>query len=277
MQRPKRALSFVPYNNHLKNAELKDICDYSGPKILIFDSDYGAAISFLRHQLESVTSYVCLQEPQWSETESYEELISGSECGEPDVKIGEDDVMSIYFTGGTTGRPKGAMRTHRHLVSNAVARAVELRIDYDDRPLLVLPMYHVACEDNIVGHFFMPNTIHIRREGRFNPAEMLDYIAQYRITVCQMVPTMLHATLQVPDAARYDVSSLRLIPYGGSSMPVELLKLALRTLQCGFLQLYGQTESGPLTTVLKPEDHLLDGSEKKLRRLASSGRGGYQL
>ncbi len=82
---------------------------------------------------------------------SYEKVISDNEAEEPNMEIQEDDVMSIFFTGGTTGRPKGAMHTHRHLMSDALARVIELKVDYDDRPLISFPMYRVACEDNIVG------------------------------------------------------------------------------------------------------------------------------
>ncbi len=133
-------------------------------------------------------------------------------------------------------------------------------------------MYHVACEDNIVRHSFMPNTIHIRREGGFNAVDVLSYIEKEKITRCQMVPTMIHTLLQTPDIEKFNLSSLKLILYAGAPMPVELLKNALKVFKCGFAQLYGQTESGPFTTVLKPEDHILDGSEKKIQRLASSGR-----
>lgn len=263
---------FCPFNNHLRKLELIDICNYSKPKFLIADIDYGNMVGSIKPDLKSVETYICLQKPKWAFMKNYEEIIIENDPSEPDVAIEEDDVISIFFTGGTTGKPKGAMRTHRHLVSDAVARVIELKVEYDDRPLISFPMYHVACEDNIVGHFFMPNTMHIKREGGFNPAELLSYISRNHITVCQMVPTMLHAVLQAFDGASYDLSSLRLIVYGGSSMPVELLKRALETLKCGFLQVYGQTESGPLTTVLKPEDHILDGSGKKLQRLASAGR-----
>jgi acyl-CoA synthetase (AMP-forming)/AMP-acid ligase II len=117
-------------------------------------------------------------------------------------------------------------------------------------------MYHVACEDNIVRHTYMPNTFVIKREGAFNPDEVLELIGREKITRCQLVPTMLHALLQSPNIDRYDLSSLRLILYAASVMPVELLKKALAVFSCGFAQLYGQTESGPLTTVLKPEDHV---------------------
>jgi len=180
--------------------------------------------------------------------------------------------MSIFFTAGTTGKPKGAMRTHRHLVSNAIAGVIELRVSYNEKAFISFPMYHVSCEDNIGRHFFMPNTIYIKREGQFDPKEVLELLSTERITMCQFVPTMINALLQCRDIDRYDLSSLRLMMYAAAPMPVELLKRALQKFRCGFAQFYGQTESGPLMTMLHPEDHVLEGTERQLQKLGSAGR-----
>jgi long-chain acyl-CoA synthetase len=270
---------FCPYNNHLKQYELKDILDYSTPRLFFLDRDFAGMIRDLSSGLKSVEKYVCLQMSEEDLFEDYEKfLIQGSD-EEPSVRIFEDDVLSIIFTAGTTGKPKGAMRTHRHLLSDAVASVIELGVSYDERVLITFPMYHVACEDNIVRHSFMPNTIHIKKEGGFKPEKVLEYVSKERITRAQFVPTMIHSLIQVSDVNQYDLSSLRLILYAGSSMPVELLKKALAVFPCGFAQMYGQTESGPFTTVLKPEDHIMDGSEQRLARLASSGKAAinYEL
>jgi len=263
---------FCPYNNHFKQSELKDILEYSTPRYLFVDSDFVELVGALKPELNSVEKYICLQKTSLPFMEDYEALVAHGRGEEPKIRVLENDVLSIIFTGGTTGKPKGAMRTHRHLMSNAVAGVIELKVDYDERVMITFPMYHVACEDNIVRHSFMPNTFYIRREGAFNPEEVLAYISKERITRCQFVPTMIHSLIQAPNIDRYDLSSLRLILYAASVMPVELLKKALAIFSCGFAQLYGQTESGPLTTVLKPEDHVLDGSEKRLARLASCGK-----
>ncbi len=263
---------FCPYNNHLKQWEVKDILDYSTPRFLFVDGDFADGVSGLKDQLSFVEKYICLQKPANAYMQDYEALISRGQKAEPDTTVLEDDVLSIIFTAGTTGRPKGAMRTHRHLMADATASVIELRVGYDEAVLITFPMYHVACEDNIVRHSYMPNTIHIRREGGFNPEQVLEYISKERISRCQFVPTMIHSLIQVPDVKKYDLSSLQLILYAGSSMPVELLKKALSVFPCGFAQMYGQTESGPFTTVLKPEDHILDGSEKRVERLLSSGK-----
>ncbi|HME42886.1 MAG TPA: long-chain-fatty-acid--CoA ligase [Syntrophorhabdales bacterium] len=263
---------FCPYNNHFKQEELGEVINYSLPRFLFVDQDFVDIVSTLKLALRSVERYVCLQQPTPVFMDDYEAIVGRGCSEEPDASVREDDVLSIIFTGGTTGKPKGAMRTHRHLMSNAVASVIELKVDYDDKILIAFPIYHVAGEDNIVRHTFMPNTIHTRREGRFKPEEVLEYISRERITRCQFVPTMIHSLLQVTDIGRYDLRSLRLILYTGSSMPVELLRNALAVFPCRFAGLYGLTEGGPVTTLLKPEDHLLDGSEKSLARLASCGK-----
>jgi acyl-CoA synthetase (AMP-forming)/AMP-acid ligase II len=263
---------FCPYNNHLKERELTEILNYSNPRFLILDEDFADILDSIKGHLASLGSYICLQKPRWPFMLDYEALISKGEKKEPGVKIRNEDIMSIFFTAGTTGKPKGAMRTHGHVVSNAITGIIELKVSYDERVLISFPMYHVAGEDNIGRHFFMPNTVFIRREGQFDPEEVLELISTKRITICQLVPTMMNALLQYRDIDQYDLNSLRLIIYTGAPMPVELLKRALQRFKCGFVQLYGQTEGGPTITILYPEDHILEGSDQQLQKLGSAGR-----
>jgi acyl-CoA synthetase (AMP-forming)/AMP-acid ligase II len=263
---------FCPYNNHLKDKELNDIINYSSPEFLFLDEDYGEMIESIKPRLESVKHYMCLQKPRWFFMEDYERLLSRGDKKEPGIKILEGDIMSIFFTAGTTGRPKGAMRTHRHVVSNAITGVIELKVSYDEKALISFPMYHISCEDNIGRHFFVPNTMYIKREGQFDPKEVLELLSKEKITMCQFVPTMINALLQCQDIDRYDLSSLRLIMYAAAPMPVGLLKRALKKFKCDFAQFYGQTESGPLMTILHPEDHVLEGTEQQLRKLGSAGR-----
>ncbi len=107
----------------------------------------------------------------------YSDLIAQGDNAEPNVKISDDDLVSIFLTSGTTGRPKGAMRTHRHDLINMMTCALELGIRYDDRALLLFPFYHVTFADNL-RHILMANTIVIRREGSFDPKEVLGSVVQ---------------------------------------------------------------------------------------------------
>jgi acyl-CoA synthetase (AMP-forming)/AMP-acid ligase II len=200
----------------------------------------------------------------------YEQIMAGQLESEPDVDIKEDDLMSIFLTSGTTGKPKGVMRTQRHNYLNALAGAIELSLRPDDRVLLLFPFYHVTLEDRFC-HILRGNTIVIRREGNFNSREVLGLLARHRITICQFVPTIINSLLQEKSIEEFDLSALRLILYAASPMPVNLLKQALKRFKCGFMQFFGQTETGPLTTVLPPEDHLIE-TEVGQKRLASCGR-----
>ncbi|MBN2031665.1 MAG: long-chain-fatty-acid--CoA ligase [Deltaproteobacteria bacterium] len=262
---------FVPVNNLLRPTELKQILEYVDPRFLFFDSDYESVIGTAIDDGDAIEYQIALGSPASGLFKRYEELIEKGEPEEPKVPISDDDVVSIFLTSGTTGRPKGAMRTHRHVYIDVLVGAIELSLRHDDRALMVFPFYHVTWEDNM-RHVLMANTIVIRKEGSFDAKEVLGLLEAHQITVCQLVPTMISTILQIEDLEKYDLSRLRLLTYTASPMPVELLKRTMRRFKCQFMQFYGQTETGPLTTVLRPEDHVLEGSEAQSAKLASAGR-----
>jgi len=262
---------FVPVNNLLKEKELRQILDYIEPRFLVTEPDFENGIQGLAAHIPSLQSLWSLRKDPGGPFAPYEALIQGGAANEPEVTVTDDDTMSIFLTSGTTGLPKGAMRSHRQDVLNAVTGAIEMKLDYNDRAVILFPLYHVTFEDQL-RYFLMGNTVYIRKEGAFDPREVLEILERERITICQFVPTMVSAMLQEKDIEKYDLSHLRLIPYAAAPMPVELLKRAMTRFKCGFAQFYGQTETGPLTTLLRPEDHILDGTPEQLARLASSGR-----
>lgn len=261
---------FVPINNLLRQKELRQILEYLEPRFLIFDKNFTEIIQSSLHDLKCVEFPIVLQSAA-DGFRQYEKLISRGEYTEPEAALTDDDIVSIFLTSGTTGRPKGALRTHRHDLINMMTCAIEMGLRRDDRALLLFPFYHVTFADNL-RHILMANTVVIRKEGGFDPEAVLDILSTERITTCQFVPTMINAMLQVESHEKYDLSCLRLIIYAASPMPVELLKKAMHTFACSFAQMYGQTETGPCTTVLKPEDHVIEGSNAQTARLASAGR-----
>lgn len=262
---------FVPINNLLKEREMRQILEYIQPRFLIVHPDFEDVARGLAGEMPFLEFPYLVQEHPQAPFSSYEALVQGGAAHEPRIQVTDDDLMSIFLTSGTTGRPKGAMRSHRQDVMNAVTGAIEMKLGYDDRAVILFPVYHVTFEDQI-RYFLMGNTVYLRREGAFDSKEVLEILSREKITICQFVPTMVSAMLQEEGIENYDLSHLRLIPYAAAPMPVELLKRAMARFQCGFAQFYGQTETGPLTTLLRPEDHILDGSEEQVARLASSGR-----
>jgi long-chain acyl-CoA synthetase len=260
----------MPVNNLLRERELVRDMGYVKPRFLFYQAEFSEMVSKVMGQAPSLEMGVCLGPPAIPGHREYEQIMDGQSEGEPVAAVEEDDLMSIFLTSGTTGRPKGAMRTHRQNCLNALSAAVELGLTPDDRVLLLFPFYHVTFEDRFC-HLLRGNTIVIRREGSFRAPEVLELLAKHRITICQFVPTMINTMLQEKNLEDFDLSSLRLILYAAAPMPVELLKIALQRFQCGFMQFYGQTETGPMTTVLRAEEHRL-ATQEDLDRLASCGR-----
>ncbi|MEW6667103.1 MAG: long-chain-fatty-acid--CoA ligase [Thermodesulfobacteriota bacterium] len=262
---------FVPVNNLLKRSELLQILNYIKPRYLVFGPEFLDRVEDVRGELTHTEVFLCTGSGETPFSVSYEDLISRGSAEEPGVEVTDEDVISIFLTSGTTGLPKGAMRTHKNIYINALTCTAEIGLKTQDRTLQVYPFYHITFEDNL-RHILMANTIVIRKEGGFDAREVLATLSRERISVCQFVPTMISSLLQVESYDNYDLSHFRLMVYAASPMPVELLKQAVTRFKCQFTQLYGQTETGPTITLLRPEDHVVDGTPEQLSRLASAGR-----
>ena len=270
---------FCPFNAGFREKELEGIINYSEPRFLFFENISAERIDAVSCEVASPEHYVCLgappeRRPGDTPFVDYDALMSDGSPSEPDVVVQDSDVMSIFFTSGTTGKPMGAVRTHRHLITAAYSIAIEERIYYGERILITSPLDHVSFESNMGRCVLFPNTAVLWR-GSFDPEAVLSTLQEERITIASFVPTMLNALLRLPDIPRFDLSGLRLIIYAGSPMPLTLLKKALKVFEpmgVGFLQHYGLTESGPSITVLPPEDHILDESDPRSSRLSSAGR-----
>jgi acyl-CoA synthetase (AMP-forming)/AMP-acid ligase II len=165
-------------------------------------------------------------------------------------------------TSGTTGTPRAAMLTRDGQWGNALGLALEQRLSPEDVHLATMPLYHVGGRALVLSHTLRGCTVHLH--DAFDAAAVAADIEHHRITTTQVVPTMIAWLL---DAQPRDLSSLRLIWYASAPMPVELLRRGLERFGPIFVQGYGQTESGPLATVLTPAEH-----DPGAEHLASAGR-----
>ncbi len=267
----KTGMAFVPLNYRLSGRELIYIINDSESKILFFAKEYLPLVENIRQELKGVKTYICIDDFVVG-TSSYEELISCSDPSEPDSSsINEKDLVTIFYTSGTTGYPKGAMISHRNRIADMIHQVTDLEyIEPEDTHLNIGPLYHVGGLAQSHGHLYRGCTVVVLSE--FDHKRIFEIIEKERIRTFWGAPTMIQMLLDYPEAKNYDVSSLKTITYAGSPMPVEVLKRAIGFFGENLLiQFFGMTETGPQITHLPRKDHILQGTERQMKRLRSCG------
>ena len=172
-----------------------------------------------------------------------------------DPNVTSDQLAQIQYTSGTTSAPKGAMMQHKAILSEYISCIHALDYAADDRALAALPLYHTAQ----MQAFFMPQmlvgtcTYLIDGPSALNVFQMID---RHRLNSFFAPPTVWISLLRHPEFDSFDLSSLQKIYYGASIMPGPILgELALRLPGAALYNVYGQSEIGPVATVLSPAEH----------------------
>jgi len=251
---------FVPVNTRLAPAEIAYWVSDSESRVLFCDDTFAPAARRLKDEgaIPSVERIVWMGTGSPPDgAVSHDALIDAADPAE-DAGRGYDDLAGLFYTGGTTGRSKGVMLSHRNLVFNAFNTFSAFRIDVDARWLHAAPMFHIADCAAVFGitltagsHYFIP---------AFDPVAVMRATERYRVTDQLLVPTMCNMLVNHPDIGKYDLSSLRHVVYGASPMPDAVILKAMEALpECSFSHAYGQTECAPLATACGPEYHVMEG------------------
>lgn len=260
-------------NTRLAPAELAFLIDDSEAKALIVDDTFLEAGRTLRKECPSLEHLVYAGSGACpADCESLEEMTTAERVAKP-VVISGDDVAGVFYTGGTTGRQKGALLTHSNLVANAKHALITLAYSEHDRYLHAGPMFHLADGASTVALTWVGGT-HVIMPG-FAPRPWLELVDAERVTRAMLVPTMVTMLLAegVPDGI--DISTLESVLYGASPMPQSVLKEAFEMLGCDWCQVYGMTEASPIVTFMTHEDHrrgLAGDDPVASARLRSAGR-----
>ena len=245
----------------------------SGSCILLVDDAFVPMVKEVRAHAKNVRDVVyCGDGPVPEGMIGYEQIVAEA-APVPDAVRRGTDLAGIFYTGGTTGFPKGVMLSHMNLCSSGLALRAEGMAQAGDVYLHAAPMFHLADMGLAMAHWFEGNT-HVIIPS-FSPDAVLDAIARFRVSHALLVPTMIqmlvdHPSMQGPR----DLSSMKSIVYGASPIAEAVLDRAMRALPAvGFAQAYGMTELSPLATVNPAYNHSLEG--RKLGKLRSAGRAGY--
>lgn len=266
---PQLGAVVVPINFRLTPQEIKYIVDHSGAKTIAVDPELAPLIEDVRSSLEGVEHFILMSEKPREGYLTYEELLAGGTPEFDAPEVSDDELLGLFYTSGTTAEPKGVMLTHKNMLANI--RHSEGTYNYlpSDVYLHAAPMFHLADGAALFSHTFRGATQAFI--PRFDPKQVLETISRERVSLLLLVPTMLNFLLQQPDLASYDLSSMRHLTYGASPIAPDLLRRAMKVLNCQFGQGYGLTEASPLLTVLTNEDHIVT-DEKSEQRLASCGK-----
>ncbi|MEH7414328.1 fatty acid--CoA ligase family protein [Neobacillus drentensis] len=177
---------------------------------------------------------------------SFTQVIASGEQSFQAPTLEEDEVAIILYTSGTTGKPKGAMLTHKNLYSNAKDVGDYLKMNQDDRVVTVLPMFHVFCLTVALNAPLLSGAT-LLIAPKFSPNEIFSLIKDHKATVFAGVPTMYNFLYQYPDGNPDDLGSLRLCISGGASLPVALLKNFEKKFNVLISEGYGLSEASPVT------------------------------
>ncbi len=257
----------VPLNYRSVGRELAYLINDSEINTLILESEFADVVNSIRHELAAVRNFICL-DAALENMLSYEQLISGFPPDEPTDDVEADDHCVLFYTSGTTGRPKGAIHTNKSLVAEIQVRHGDFCSN--DIALCVMPFFHVGgSAANLFPAFARGATIVIHRT--FDETLVLAAIEKEKVTYVGLVPAMIIRLLEHPNLSQYDLSSLRTIMYVGAPMPLEALKRGIGHFGEIFTQLFGQTETLNLA-VLEKEEHKLEGPPEKIKRLESAGK-----
>ena len=260
----------VPLNIRWSAFENEDALRDSRPKLLIVDAAFAAIGSALTQKLGSFKLIYADDAPAALPADAldYEAILADS-APIPDADAAETDLAGIFYTGGTTGRSKGVMLSHRNLMSNARNMAAEVGPVEDSCYLHAAPMFHLADAGVSYLQFLIGGAHAVIR--MFTPENVAQAIQKYRATEVLLVPTMIQMFVDFPDLQSFDLSSLRRIVYGASPISEAVLDRAIARLpNVEFVQAYGMTELSPAATYLPWKDHIGEGRAK--RRHRSGGR-----
>ena len=240
--------------------------------VLIYGGSFDATVAKAAPSAAQVQHWIRVEEPGDAprdavSTGNYETLIAGAAAGPVAAEIDPEDIYCLFYTSGTTGRPKGVMLSHRAILQVSFNLLMEVGPQGPgEKILLMQPMSHGA------GFFALPwfmrgGTSVIMRH--FDAREVIRLAAEHEIETIKLVPTMVQKMLGLPAEDMPDLPKLRQIIYGASPMPTQALRDAMKIFGRRFVQIYGQSEAPVTLSTLSAADHDPDGP--KAERLASAG------
>jgi long-chain acyl-CoA synthetase len=252
---PMMGAALAPLNTRLTTHELQPIIEEYEPHLILTDWNLDTVC-------EVVPAGTKIQ-PMGQELAG---LVAAAAPSKSSSSVTENDVMSVVYTGGTTGRSKGVMLTHRNRLSDAISMIAATRMTKEDVWFNCSPVFHTSGTFCILPLFWTGATMVI--ESKFDAGVFADRVEAYGVTMCQMVPKMIQDVLEVVETDDRRLKTLRFLGHGGAPITESLLREACQRLpKVEFASVYGATELSPVATVFQHQERHFGGG-----RFASCGQ-----
>ena len=253
----------VPLNFRLHTEELIYMVNHSDAEAFILGEPFVQMVKDMRKDLPGVRKYISITDKPVKGMLHYETWIAKCPDDEPLVLVDEDDPLFIMYTAGTTGRPKGAVITHKNEVAMWMLGGFYVFPEpglftggrlLDVKSFAVPPIFHLAAFGFCQFNFFGGTTV-VLPEEVFDPIEIMRTIQEEKINAIVLIPAMANFLLLLPDLDKYDKSSLQIWLSGGAILPTETRRLIQQHFpNVRIIDLFGQTEMSPLVTGLLPSE-----------------------
>ncbi len=262
----------VPVNARLHSSEFSYIIGNSDASVVVFGEDFKQVIQAMSRGNDlSGKQLICLTNPSNGMIDYEKQMAQGANA-EPTAEAAPDDVAWLFYTSGTTGRPKGAMLTHRNLMAMTMNFMADLYNPSEhDIALHAAPLTHGS------GLYILPllargATNIILKPKSLDPQLVFETIEHRRVSIIPfLTPTMIKMLLISPELGNHDLSGLRCVIYGGSPMYEQDLEQAIKRFGRIFVQVYGQGEAPMTIAYLRSDQHTVQGDEKQAKRRQSAG------
>ena len=262
----------LPINPRLKPTEYNYILNDAEAVAIVFGSEYLDDIKRIKEEIKTVKYFVMVGKEKPNFAYLYENFLN--ENGDDFiVDVVDDDAYQLLYTSGTTGNPKGALTNFKSRLSTLSTVLIdEMKVTKKSVLLTVAPIAHGG------GTKILPHYIRGAKNvllEHFSLQNFCETVEREKVTTTWMVPAMISMLLEYQDLESYDLSSLETVVYAAAPMPEATLRRAIDRFGNIFVQVYGLSEAPNPVLLLDKEDHIINGSEKEIRRLQSAGREAY--
>lgn len=243
----------VPLNYRLSSEELEYQLANTAARGLILEEEFWPTFAPIQDHLPDLERVFLAGNVEGKRVRPFGELVDFEEEVFPEPDLSEEEIASIMFTSGTTGRPKGVMLSHRNLITNAINSYQTIPMDHDTKRLIIMPMFHAAAlHCQLIPTFLLGQTAVILR--KYSTKASLEIMVHEKINFAMGVPTVFWFWVTYPELDQYDLSGIKTLSTGGAPSPPELiLELFKKFPNAKFSNAGGMTESSSTTFALPPE------------------------